>query len=126
MVQDRLRRLMVFGVCLQIKIRGEVAELVRRHVNPDVFRDHFRDLVRERFLALAGPLFRHEQKFVWIGAGARQEMTPIPPESPRDIRRNFNRQVPTPGLGLLGGNVQQQWALRAVRLERSGGANARR
>ena len=58
-MEDRLRRLMVFGVGVEINARDEVAELVRRHMDPDVLLDRFDDLLRHVWTA---PL---DQGFSW-------------------------------------------------------------
>ena len=117
-MKNRLRRLMVFGVGVEIKGRDEVAELVGGHVDPDVFRDRFGDLLSERLLAFGLALSRDEQKSVRIGVNARQDVTSIPAQPPCDIGRNFDRQIPIFGLGLFGGNVQQQSAFRPIRLQK--------
>ena len=61
MAEQVADRLEVLRVGLKIEDGGEVAELVRRHVDADLLRDRLGDLLRQRLLALAPASLRHEE-----------------------------------------------------------------
>ncbi len=60
-MKNRLRRLMVFRVGVEINAGDEVTELVGSHVDADVLCNRFDDLLTERLLALAASLLRDKK-----------------------------------------------------------------
>ena len=76
----------------------------------------FGDLLTDGLLALGLTAFADEQEAVRVGAEQRHDLGPVPAQALGHLRRDLGDVVLPPGLGLRGRDVQDQTALRAVRL----------
>ena len=91
---------------LEIRRRTKVSELMRRHVDADMPRDGFDDLLRERGLALLAALLSNEKIAIHVGAKARQDVAPIPPKSACDIVGDLGNNFLPLGLRVPRWNVK--------------------
>ena len=82
-------------------------KLVRRHVDADIARDGFDDLVGKRLLALLAAFLGDEEIAIDIGAKTRQDMAPVPPQAASDIVGDLGNNLLPLGLRVPGRNVKQ-------------------
>jgi len=60
MAEQRAQGFEILGMPLEVRRRRKMSKLVWRHLDADVCRDRFADLVRERLLMFVDPTLRYE------------------------------------------------------------------
>ena len=87
------RSLEILGIFIQVGVRSEMAELMRRHVDPDVPLNGTDDLTCKCIWVLAPTMVCNKQVSVAITTKARQDMVAIPVDPSGYILWNLRRNV---------------------------------